>query len=210
MNKKLTRRLRTVGSLLLLSVLGCTNTSTIGFEEGQANNVRALKELNKRAAKYPTTITLVGGNQFRVDALNVTPDSTSWLDPNSRAVESVATSQVVDVRFKNHGQGTLEGLGLGILGGAATGAFLGFVDGDDPPCERGAFICFRSTAQDKAAILAFLGAPIGGFIGMLSGAARGKTYVYQLVTRHADNAGRANRFTGSIPPLTGFPLAGTR
>ena len=55
------------------------------------------------------------------------------------------------------GTGALLGLGVG----AVTGALIGFSSGDDPP----GFISF--TAEGKAALMAFMLAPIGALIGLI-------------------------------------------
>jgi hypothetical protein len=65
----------------------------------------------------------------------------------------------------------LKGFGIGILAGAATGALLGFMSGNEEP--SGPFDIFTFTAGEKAfafgVVLGGFGGVIGGFVGALKG-----------------------------------------
>ncbi len=55
--------------------------------------------------------------------------------------------------------------GIGLLAGAFSGAFIGLASGDDPP----GFLSF--TAEEKAALGAFVFGGLGGVIGLIAGTA---------------------------------------
>ncbi len=57
------------------------------------------------------------------------------------------------------------GAGIGLLIGAFSGAFIGLASGDDPP----GFLSF--TAEEKAALGAFVFGGLGGVIGLIAGTA---------------------------------------
>ena len=68
--------------------------------------------------------------------------------------------------------GAMQGLAGGLLGGAATCAAIGYLDGDDPP----GVVSFSAGA--KAAMGGFVGAFVGGALGALFGAMIGHTDRY--------------------------------
>ena len=72
-----------------------------------------VQEVNKRAAKSRATVTITHG-QRKAKTLRLASDSTSWIDPKTEAIISVASSEIIDVRFKNHGKGALKGVETGI------------------------------------------------------------------------------------------------
>ena len=80
----------------------------------------------------------------------------------------------------SHGQGAVEGLGLGFLAGVTVGALAGFSAGDDPPCDPNAFLgcLFHETAGDKALIGGIAGGLTGALSGLLVGALVGHTDHY--------------------------------
>lgn len=83
-------------------------------------------------------------------------------------------SKVTEIR---RGRGALEGLGIGFLLGALTGAVLGYADGDSM-CTG--FCVFNPTAEEKALAAGVFMGTIGGGVGLLVGVMRGSRYVYNL------------------------------
>ncbi len=178
---------------LVLVLTGCTHTRSTGFiGEG------SYAEINRLGARKEATVTLAveryiigrqsmvtGQRHIKVSNLQMTPDSTSWLDPRTGRFETVATARIREVRIAkvrtNHPKGTLAGLGVGLLMGAVSGAIFGFAQGDDPPCQQAASgwnfsgLCglFSRSAGEKAGIGALLGAVVGGALGALVGAVTG-------------------------------------
>ena len=154
-------------AFILLWGIGCTHTHILAPEEPGS-----YASLNERAAQQGTHVMLADGQRFSAAALQMTPDWTSWIDPASGSVMNVATSEVAAVQFNRHGRGAWEGLGLGLLSGAVTGAAIGFADGDD---ESG---FLTSTAEEKALGGGILLGGAGGLLGLLVGAAVGSKDVY--------------------------------
>jgi len=74
--------------------------------------------------------------------------------------------------------GALEGLGLGVLIGGATGAVLGYADGDDECMNDHCW--FALDAGGKAMIGGVVLGALGGIIGLAAGAMRGSHYVYEF------------------------------
>jgi hypothetical protein len=108
---------------LVLSVtsLGCVHTQTVRTNTTRFDAVRQV------AINEYVTVTLANRSLHRdVTLTSLTPDSTSWREPDGEVV-SVPTSDVLAIRLekKNRVRGALEGLGFGVVGGALGGA--GFV-----------------------------------------------------------------------------------
>lgn len=89
---------------------------------------------------------------------------------------------VKSITERRHLIGALEGLGLGILAGAAVGVAIGFAEGDDEcNTSRGEDFCYYSnTAAENAALGGIILGVLGGVIGLAVGAARGSRYVYEF------------------------------
>jgi hypothetical protein len=79
----------------------------------------------------------------------------------------------------SHGRGAVEGLALGVLGGVAIGAGIGFASGDDT-CPESSFCILRFSAGDKAVLGAIGFGSIGLGLGTLIGAVIGSRDVYEL------------------------------
>jgi hypothetical protein len=82
------------------------------------------------------------------------------------SVEVGALESLAVARPRSRGAAALRGSAIGLLAGAATGAVIGFLDGDDP---RNAFIQF--SAGEKAALGGILLGAGGAAAGMLIGLA---------------------------------------
>lgn len=105
--------------LLAGLVMGCTHTQTVAPQDAQ------WREVNRRAEEKRATVIFVNDRTTAAKDLQLRPDSTSWLDPNTGTVQGAATSEVASISFKYRARGALEGLGVGLLFGAAGGAVLG-------------------------------------------------------------------------------------
>lgn len=126
-------------------------------------------DINKAGIGKKVGITLTNGCVFNGKSIQITHDSTSWLDSNTKNTQSIATSQIKSTVLKKSGRGALEGLGLGILSGAITGALIGFVSGDDDP--QTVFLPY--TAEEKAVGYGVVLGAAGGLLGLPIGAAVG-------------------------------------
>ena len=162
---------------IALVLTGC---STLRRADSAA--VIQFSEINKQAQRARARVILTDGQQYRAFQLQVTMDSTSWFDPKTGRVRSVATGAISEITFIRKGRGALQGLGIGLVVGALSGAFLGLVHGDDPPCGE-SWICFRFTAQQKAMIGAVSLGSLGGAVGSLTGAILGSKNRYRFGQR---------------------------
>jgi hypothetical protein len=95
----------------------------------------------------------------------------------SGVVPDVAIARIEDTL---HGRGALEGLGIGALVGASVGAVLGYADGDDEcNSDEGQWCILTFSAEEKAAFGAIGLGIVGGGIGLVVGALKGSTVIYE-------------------------------
>jgi hypothetical protein len=117
--------MRTHGLLVLgivATVSGCTHTTVINLSD-----VEACRQLSEETARRKVTVGLADGRELDAQGLVLSPDSTSWLDPDTEDLMTVGTAEIATVRMVDRGRGAGEGLGLGVLTGALTGAVVGLV-----------------------------------------------------------------------------------
>lgn len=114
-------------------------------------------------------VTLVNGQKQVAEKLHFDSDSTSWVDPDTRKVFVVPTTEVSDVRFTRRDKGAIQGLGFGLAGGVLTGVVLGLSSG-------GGFF----TAEESAIIASTFFGVLGALIGTLVGAIVGSKKVYNI------------------------------
>lgn len=94
--------------------------------------------------------------------------------------------------------GAFQGAGIGIVAGGATGAMIGYTDGDDAPCAPDGLFCFTHTAKEKAILGAFGGGFAGALAGLAIGAIVGQRDVYerQPIVRLAPTSGGVTATAG--------------
>jgi hypothetical protein len=98
-------------------------------------------------------------------------DTSSWYNTGTGSLERASTATIREIRFTNRSRGALEGLGLGLLGGAALGA-LALSQGQNTD---GFF-----SEGDLAWIGAVLGGATGGLVGVVLGALAEHREVYRF------------------------------
>ncbi len=161
-----------ISIMLTPMLIGCIHNYTV-----RPTSSADYASLNQHALRQQAIVTLLDGRAFYADKLQFAPDSTSWLDPNTRSVMAVHTTKVSDVRFVRRGRGALEGLGIGLLGGVLTGALIGLAGGDEPEDFGCLPVC---TAKAKAFFGGITFGAIGGLIGLPIGAMAGSKDVYHI------------------------------
>ncbi len=176
-----------------LALTGCVHTRTV--HPGDQATL-SFAGINTLGARRTATVLLADGRAFKARSLQVAGDSTSWFYAGTDHFDTIATAEIHEVRFVRRGQGALEGFFLGLGGGAATGALLGLIDGDDPSCDE--FLCWRFTAEEKAIVLGGVLGGIGALTGPFVGAGKGSRVIY--------------RFSGSapVPPAIAKGLQASR
>jgi hypothetical protein len=161
--------LLTLSGALVLA--GCTHAHTFDLaHEGDRLIV------NNRVERERVTVRLASGERARAEVLRIGADSTSWVDPSTRAVRRVATAEVVALESgRRRGRGAGDGAQVGALIGALT---LGLT----------AYTAFQSEGgEDSGAVLfasflAVSGAGSGALYGAGIGALVGSRDVYRFVT----------------------------
>lgn len=94
----------------------------------------------------------------------------------------VPDNEIVRIKDVRHGRGALEGLGIGGGIGVGVGVLAGLASGDDE-CDSetsdhgGCWFSF--SAGDKAMIFGVLLGGLGGFLGLVVGAMKGSTIIYE-------------------------------
>lgn len=163
------KQLLLIPTLLLgmLLATGCTSTRTLG----DASDYAAI---NQKAQTQEATVILLNGSSFEAQALQMTPDSSSWRDASGR-YRSVTTAQIRDVQFWSRGRGAGNGLLIGAAIGAAGTAIWGYSLYDDS-CD----LC-DSPSEDPFFLLAVgAGTLAGGLLGSLVGAGTKGKITYRV------------------------------
>jgi hypothetical protein len=90
------------------------------------------------------------------------------------------SQQVARVTESSTGLGAAEGLGLGALIGGSIGAAAFYASGD-ADCEGNTDdgLCFEFSAGEKAVLGGIAFGALGGIIGLVVGASRGSTTIYE-------------------------------
>lgn len=105
---------------VLLILQGCTHIR---------HDPAPFEVINKRGQASTAVVTLSSGISFDAEALRVTSDSTYWITPVGKKLESVSTLDIASVEFRSRPRGAVDGmltgLGLGFLGGFGFGAVAG-------------------------------------------------------------------------------------
>jgi hypothetical protein len=112
----------------------------------------------------------------------------------------IAVEDIVRIRIVRKSR-VFSGLGIGVLAGAASGALLGFLSGDDP--KRGFWTNWMSfTASEKAGIFAISLGAVGGSIGALVGGIKGADQNIEWASLPPADRGRALR---KLRAISRFP-----
>ena len=171
--------MKTISSLFL--VLSCLVTGCIHNHTLNSTTSDNYKSLTEQSRHRKAIIVLKNGRLYYAEKLRLEPDSTLWIDAYAKSAQAAKTSEVAHVRFTRRGKGALEGLGLGLLGGAVSGAILGFTDGDEPSDSW-----WPWTAEEKAIIGGIFFGGMGGLTGILIGAIAGSKDVYRPTPEYVE------------------------
>jgi hypothetical protein len=156
--------------LLVAAAAGCTTTHVVP----QPLTSAELSSLNELVWDREVELRLAGQDVLGRDL--TLGSEAEWTDREGER-QRAPLQALRSVRFSSSyasGRGALEGAGIGLLGGGALGAAIGFASGDDtcPPPSRGMCL-FRFSAGQKAAFLAIgfgaLGLVAGSVIGAVIG-----------------------------------------
>ena len=137
-----------------------------------------LQQLNEQVRRKTATLVLTRDGTLRVRRLQVRPDSSFWLDPETQQSQSVATAQVQEIRTRSHSEGLLAGMGTGVVVAVGIGVLIGISGRND--CGVGeAVSCGLGYLGIGTLGAGLLTVPIGGLLG----AAMGHSVTYRLTGR---------------------------
>ena len=143
--------------LPLLLTAGCTPPLLLDSGDPEIRSA-----INDRAAQHQATVLLRDGRRFQADLLYLSPDSTWWVEPESKAIVTVRSDEVLSVAFPNTHRRGGEGLALGLVSGVVLGYAVGAQSYDGPN--------ILSQSQAESALGgAMLFAGLGGVIGFIAG-----------------------------------------
>lgn len=163
-------------SLFLLVALatGCTHTRSVNPSDYEGTEFR---KMNRAASGKVARVTLTNGRAVTVLSVQVTPDSTSWLDDDSNRITGVATSEIESIRVVKAGPGAFAGLLSGIVIGGALGATRAISEGDDPNLGVSAY---AMSQERKLLIFPLAYAAYASLATTPIGAIIGSRYVFRL------------------------------
>jgi hypothetical protein len=142
---------------LLLSA--CATTHPLDVSDAAARQA-----ITERAGRHVTKVTVRGEPPADARALQVSADSTRWIDPATGSVRAVPTSQVERVSFlrrdASRGGHLARGLLIGATVGAAVGAAVGYATGPPFPFPRQVYVGVMAGGT------ALYGAGIGGVVAV--------------------------------------------
>lgn len=151
--------------LAALMLAGCGSSRTVHVnDDASIGSSRVNQTMRGRLAR----VQYENGRSEYASNVTVARDSTTWLDPGSMQVRTVATSDVQKITVVRAGQGALVGVGAGIVVGVATGLLRAQSEGDDPIGEfpnrtKSEKMLIWPAAHSTYALLATV--PIGAIVG---------------------------------------------
>lgn len=144
-------------------------SSTYRLKEGDLS----INEFNEELREKTVTIYLTNGQKHDAHNVSVNDQLIYWIDKQSGATQAIPTNQVDHILDKHHGQGALDGLGSGFLGGFAFGAIIG-IAATDPDHKTSGFVDLTPRNYAEGAFgygigfaipTALIGLPIGALAG---------------------------------------------
>lgn len=167
MQKNLTFHLTLVEFIAVFLIVGCSHTYVLDKE----SPVEFIELINKKAKNKKGVIQTKDGKKYNAKAIEVTVNSTSWLEPKTNSYKKRANSELNDIVIKDHGKGAVEGLGVGFLSGFAGGFVLGYLASSEH-----AYFGRAGSATITGTVLGLL----GGFFGLIGGSASGDQEIFMF------------------------------
>lgn len=155
--------------IALFLISGCSHTYVLDKESPN----EFIEKVNKKTKRKKGVIRTKDGEKNKGKEITVTVDSSSWIDMKTSYYKTIANSELNQIILNDHGKGALEGLGLGILSGFITGFGIGYLSYS----EHGNFF---DRKDDYATITGTALGLLGGFLGLIGGAAGGAKEIFMF------------------------------
>lgn len=162
--------MKTISYTLVFSILYfCACSSTYRLKDGDFT----LNRLNDELEGERITTVLTDGKEHDGKNIIVNDHLIYWTDSESGITQSVPSTKINKIITKQHGQGALEGLGIGFLSGFTMGALIGIAI-TDPDHQSSGFVDLTPRSYIEGALgyglgfgipFALLGLPIGAITG---------------------------------------------
>ena len=142
---------------LMLSLAALTGCASVYSYPLDTTDARSRQRVTERAADKDVVVWVRGESRTPAADLSVRADSTSWTDPATGEMRTVATAQLRSVTFPGRERQPLKAFAIGLGTGAVVGGALGYLSYE-----------FPNWWIDSRGDAAALGAGAGGLAGMLS------------------------------------------
>jgi hypothetical protein len=169
------RTLTAYAVMASLLMSGCSSNISVREDE-PLNNDRIFNfdQVNDRLKDTPVTIVTRFGSEVNAEQVHVSKDSTLFMDVKLGRAGGMATSDVLSIRYRDHGTGAVSGFLTGLLGGVVVGWIIILVNND------------HSSHHGLANLgILFLSVPGTGLVGLMAGAAFGSSIEYKFQEAHA-------------------------
>lgn len=170
---------------------GCSRNIMVNPENADIHLLR----IKQNGQKYSGTVLFHNGKLVSMKEFWASGDSVYFKDKNSDKNMKASMKDIDAIKFIMHGKGAMDGLCLGILVGGVSGFGIGLSAGDDPPSSG--FQIMRLTAEEKGMISGVALGLVGGFVGIIGGAAVGSKENY--VMSHPENVKSEKENSRIIP-----------
>ncbi len=147
---------------------GCSSSYTVS-STGKPDAEFSCREMNEELGGRETIIELKDGGEISAKGVMVSNDSVAWLDASTTKQTSVATQRIKRIVLKNRLVGGLEGLGIGLVAGAAL-MVAHFAFGSHT----------GEIGENWVEIGLILGGGAGAIVGLIYGLIAGHSYNYDF------------------------------
>ena len=176
--------------VIALIVLCCLNSLNAQDTFQKIKIYRTWVSLNSEPFKIKGVLYEVKDSSILVSRSVVIQDYST--DRFEIAKLNINNIETIKTRRKNSiGKGVL----IGAVSGLVVGVLIGLIDGDDPPCTSGSWICLRYTAGQKALMAGVPLAVSGAGIGALIGSIKVKIPINGNINNYNRNKNKLRKYT---------------
>ena len=167
--------MKTISHFFILSIVCfCACSSTYRLKDDDLT----INELAGDLRNESVTIVLSNGEKHSGYNLILIENLLYWKDSRSDTTHSIPVNKVSKIIDKQHGQGALDGLGYGFLGGFTLGAIIG-IAATDPDHQSSEFMDATPRDYGEGALgYGLVFAIPSALVGLPVGAITGHKYIY--------------------------------